>query len=135
MLIHGGCVQIVNKLNKIIFDVYEDGDRLKELLTIKSLLSQSNFKELKETISKDEKLIDLMNMVILVFTMEARILCIEGIETLMIKEVPFIVSHDIVESDYIKIENLSKYERVLYLIVMVLNLIDDKMIVSNPKED
>ena len=27
MLIHGGCVQIVNKLNKIIFDVYEDGDR------------------------------------------------------------------------------------------------------------
>ena len=135
MLIHDGCVQIVNKLNKIIFDVYEDGDRLKELLTIKSLLSQSNFKELKETISKDEKLIDLMNMVILIFTMEARILCIENVETLLIKEVPFIVSHDIVESDYIKIENLSKYERVLYLIVMVLNLIDDKMIVSNPKED
>ena len=135
MLVHGGCVQIVNKFNKIIFDVYEDGDRLKELLTIKSLLSQSNFKELKETISKDEKLIDLMNMVILIFTMEARILCIENVETLLIKEVPFIVSHDIVESDYIKIENLSKYERVLYLIVMVLNLIDDKMIVSNPKED
>jgi hypothetical protein len=112
-------IKAVKRIVTDILNGYDNGKTLLEMMDSNSLLSVTNFKELKDKII-EEKLLDLLNSVLIVYAV-CRIDILEKLEKAL-PDMYYLDKDKMVDTEIIRYDTLSEPDKRLFELTLIVNI-------------